>query len=280
MIPFVLGADDYGIAPATNAAIRALLGQGPLSATSAMVLFPDWPTEGALLRRLDADVSIGLHLTLTDHPPLVPSAALAPHGTLPPWPTLARMAHTGRLDREAARAEWDAQLRRFQQIIGRPPDYLDGHHHVHQLPVLRDLAVALARRHQIGIRTCHESLRNLVRRPHRGRAAALSWAARGLRRRAHQASVPTNSGFTGVYDFTLNPDGQPWSPSMAEGIAPGTFWMTHPGAVDDVLRGRDGLLEPREAEARTLASPLFRQWLDQRGLSPRSWKDAVAPSPR
>ena len=65
-----LCADDYGIAPGVNAAIRDLIARGRLNATSAMVVAPSLtPREVAALDSLNAGgghrAAIGLHLTLT-----------------------------------------------------------------------------------------------------------------------------------------------------------------------------------------------------------------------
>ncbi|HEY4748595.1 MAG TPA: ChbG/HpnK family deacetylase, partial [Steroidobacteraceae bacterium] len=63
-----LVADDYGISPAVNAAIRDLAARRRLSATSVMVAAPSFDrSEAARLAALSATTTfaIGLHLTLT-----------------------------------------------------------------------------------------------------------------------------------------------------------------------------------------------------------------------
>ena len=77
----VLCADDYGISPAVNVAIRDLIVRGRLSATSVMVTAPAFDRfEAAALDVLNASrqrVAIGLHFTLTaPYRPL--SAGFAP----------------------------------------------------------------------------------------------------------------------------------------------------------------------------------------------------------
>jgi len=66
---FWLCADDYGIAPGVNAAIRDLVARRRLNATSVMVLAPSFSrAEAHALAALNAGeqrVAIGLHLTLT-----------------------------------------------------------------------------------------------------------------------------------------------------------------------------------------------------------------------
>ena len=62
---FWLCADDYGIAPGVDAAIRDLIGRGRLNATSVMVVAPSFtPAEADALTNVGR-VAIGLHLTLT-----------------------------------------------------------------------------------------------------------------------------------------------------------------------------------------------------------------------
>src|SRR5437762_13086899 len=63
-----LCADDYGISPAVDVAIRDLVVRRRLNATSVMVVSPNFHrTEATALARLaDASrVAIGLHVTLT-----------------------------------------------------------------------------------------------------------------------------------------------------------------------------------------------------------------------
>src|SRR4249919_97545 len=131
-----LCADDYGIAPGVNAAIRDLVTRGRLNATSVMVVAPSFsPAEAQSLAMLNTGgtrVAIGLHLTLTG--PLKPLAAqYAPlaDGAFLPLATTLRLAVQQRLDMAALSAELRAQFEAFASAFGRSPDFVDGHQHVH-----------------------------------------------------------------------------------------------------------------------------------------------------
>ena len=67
--PIWLCADDYGISPAVSKAIRDLVVQGRLNATSVMVAAPSFDrSEAGSLKMLNVGarrVAIGLHVTLT-----------------------------------------------------------------------------------------------------------------------------------------------------------------------------------------------------------------------
>jgi YdjC-like protein len=64
-----LCADDYGMSPAVNVAIRDLIVRGRINATSVMVVAPNFNRSEAvslnILNASETRVAIGLHVTLT-----------------------------------------------------------------------------------------------------------------------------------------------------------------------------------------------------------------------
>jgi hypothetical protein len=127
--------DDLGLNAGITAAAQDLIDRRRASAIACMVGGPAWPQAAAWLRRLDRETAeLGLHLDLTDHP-----LQAAMRRSLPQW-LLA--AACGSIDRVALRREIDAQLSAFAAAIGRVPDFIDGHRHVHQLRGVRDEATA------------------------------------------------------------------------------------------------------------------------------------------
>ena len=137
-----LCADDYGISPSVNAAIRDLVVRGRLNATSVMVVAPSFHRGEALaLQALNAKtqrVAIGLHVTLTA--PFTPLTNYRP-----PFraigPTLVS-ALMRRLDRPSLAAEIAAQFEAFARAFGRAPDFVDGHQHVQLFPQVREAFLA------------------------------------------------------------------------------------------------------------------------------------------
>ncbi|MGT2464397.1 ChbG/HpnK family deacetylase [Mesorhizobium atlanticum] len=51
----------------------------------------------------------------------------------------------GRIDERDVHAELDAQYDRFLKALAGPPDYIDGHQHVHFLPTVQKLAAHAVR---------------------------------------------------------------------------------------------------------------------------------------
>ncbi|WP_042704185.1 ChbG/HpnK family deacetylase [Azospirillum sp. B506] len=274
--PLLLCADDYGLAPGVNAAIRDLIAAGRLTATSVMSLCPHWRSGAAALRELKDKADVGLHFTLTDQPPLGPMPILAPDGRLPPLGRLMGLAYRGKLAGPAARAEIRDELSRqiaaFTDAWGGPPDYIDGHQHIHQLPGVRDAVVeALADLPGAYVRLCGELVAAVLRRgvavPKTLLIGALGGGLRGgLRQMVRMRGIPSNDRFAGVYDFA---SGQPFAelmPRFLDGIGGRTLVMVHPGLPDEELRRVDTLVEPRRAEYDYLRGPDFAALLEARNI--------------
>jgi chitin disaccharide deacetylase len=189
-------ADDFGMDSGINRAVLALAARGKLSATSCMVGRAAWAEGARGLRGAAApSIDVGLHLDLTP--------ARDAGGREPGLAPLIARSYLRLLPAARLRAEIDAQLDRFEDAMDRPPDFIDGHRHVHQLPGVRDALVeAVARRY----RAAPPWLRSTrpAARAHAGSAKeqlifALGGAA--TRRLARSHGVPMGRGLLGVYGF-------------------------------------------------------------------------------
>ena len=278
--PFVLCADDYGFAPGISAGIRELLVAGRLSATSCLVASPHWPEDAPALRALDVDADIGLHLALTQVAPLGPMPRLAPSGRLPMPPKLILLAYAGRLDREEIGREIDRQLDAFEQAMGRPPDYVDGHHHSQQLPVVRDALIDRFRKRLppgTALRVCHEPFGAIrARGSSLLPATVISAIGSGLKRAAEQAGIPCNRRFSGVRSFTEKTPYRTLFRQYIRGGPRGLAVMCHPGHADDALRALDHVVEAREGELAYLSGPEFPVDIAEAGLRLGRFREVAA----
>jgi len=273
--PIVLCADDYGLAPGVSAAIAELIAAGRLSATSCMTTLADWRRAAAPLREVVArtPADVGLHLTLTDQAPLGHARGLAVDGRLPPLGKLLPRALARALPAASVADELRAQLDAFEDAWGAPPDYVDGHQHVHVLPAVREALIAeLLRRYPAGrvwVRDCVEApLRCLQRSESFTKALFIAALGSGLRRQLRAAGIPANDGFSGLHDFaTTRPFGDKMRRFLSA-LGPRPLLHVHPGRVDAALLACDALTTPREAELAYLASDEFARDLAAAGVRP------------
>jgi hypothetical protein len=142
----IVTADDYGLSVAINEAVERLAEQGAIDAVSVMV---HADSQHETLRRLKTTgVRTGLHLTLTGQRPVSPAVGRSDlvdrEGRLPAtWRALmhALLRHPRRLG--LLEVEIAAQIDRFA-ATGLALDFLNGHEHVHAMPLLWPRVVAAA----------------------------------------------------------------------------------------------------------------------------------------
>jgi chitin disaccharide deacetylase len=269
-----LCADDYGMAPGVSRAIRDLIAGGRLNAASAMVVSPHFSAAEAAALAAVADAqrraAIGLHFTLTA--PFRPLAdSYRPTARDGGFPSLRRQFASGlmgRLDGRALGAEAERQLAAFHAAFGRPPDFVDGHQHVHLLPQVADalLAAMKSAAPHAFIRQCGRPspARYRWRDP---KGLLLDRLSRGLCARGAAVGVSTNSAFAGTYSFRPETDYEALFPSFLEGLADGALVMCHPGFVDAELERLDSLTGLREREYAFFAGAEFPQLLARHGLT-------------
>jgi predicted glycoside hydrolase/deacetylase ChbG (UPF0249 family) len=241
----VVCADDYGAEEGTSAVIRGLIEQGRINATTCLVETDAWPDAARALAALVTarpQAQVGLHLNLTERLPRVADAGLiAPIGS-----HLARavLPHTTARERRIAasfRAQWD----RFVTGFGRPPDFIDGHEHVHLFGASRRALFQLAAETSFSgwIRQCETSSRRAILK-----RRVLDPFSRALRGEASELGLATNPAFGGLRRFDPREDVEAlWREDVAAMHGRGLL-MVHPGAAEDTRAGRC-----RAQEARLLA---------------------------
>ncbi len=237
-----LVADDYAQAPAIDAVILELAQAGRLSATSVFSHSPHWPQAAQDLRHLP-DLAVGLHFNLTH----------AWSSTMHSLPRLILAASCNRLPESVLRQAWREQLDRFEEALGRRPDYIDGHQHVHQLQQIRRIMLS-----EIEARYAQPvPLRSTWPRRWRGLKAAVIAA---LGSQGIPPGWRMNTDFAGVYGF----QGEHYAALMRrwlQDVAPGGMIMCHPGAA---VAG-DPLQASRPFERAYLASADFVADLEAAG---------------
>ena len=221
-------ADDFGMSAGINAAIVDLAREGKISATGCMVKRSAWTAGARALQAIDPSrLDVGLHLDF---------------GVPPPGATADRRvsglilrSYLGLLDRDTVTREIRMQLDHFEQGIGRPPAFVDGHQHIHQLPTIREaLLHELARRYR---RTPPWIRGTAPPMPSAGLKGRLIFALGGaaMAASAARAGLPLSDCLLGVYDFSDSR--QEHEVRLASWIAQcrtGDVLMCHPSMGDVV----------------------------------------------
>jgi predicted glycoside hydrolase/deacetylase ChbG (UPF0249 family) len=229
----IVNADDLGASREVNDAIFGLMRDGRVSSATIMA---NGPAVEEVLRDVSRFpmCSFGIHLNLTQYPPL--------HGGA----RLAAIVRDGEFARDRIRRvrptprlllgvfeEWTAQVERVR-AGGVRVSHFDSHHHVHTIPFLLPAVKALMAK--TGVRRLRIS-KNLyskelpTSRAKLAQKAALNAAFRHVLPRARTTAVFTE--FQSFYDLVRG---------GARLTMPSIELMAHPGAGSDLYRRETELI--------------------------------------
>ncbi len=229
MKKIILCADDYGQNQAISQGILELIRKKRLSATSCLVTFPDWSKWAAELTPYAHTLDIGLHLNLTEGEPL--SSLLQQLRGFWNLPTLMIQSYLRLLDKAAIWQELNQQLDAFVSALGRPPDFIDGHQHAHQLPIIRDLVLALYRERltvfPCYVRCVYQPLRFSGRDTMKQRMIQCMGAS-SFKRLLQQQHIVHNSSFEGIYRFNEASEYSMRFPLFLDRVGENGLIMCHP----------------------------------------------------
>lgn len=225
-------------------------------AISCLVGGKSWEVSSRSLCRFNpGGIDIGLHLDFTEAPLFGASRRSLPE--------LIVASYLRLLDRRLIRAEIRAQLDAFEQAMGHGPAFVDGHQHVHQLPIVRSELLAELQTRGADATPWIRSTRT----PRAARTAATTspqrfkprvieeLGARGLAAAASSLGYLQNQHLLGVYDF--QGDRSRYREMLAGWLlsaSDGDLMMCHPSLA---TAEADPLIDARQAEFDVLCSAGF-----------------------
>jgi predicted glycoside hydrolase/deacetylase ChbG (UPF0249 family) len=278
----IVNADDLGWTDGVNRGIVEAFHHGIVTSTSLLANGAAF-AGGVEAARSAPGLGVGVHLNLSDGPPVADretvTSLLNNDGEFAGGPEslLLRRARRGLLLAEVEN-EWDAQIQKVRDA-GISPSHLDGHKHVHMLPGLFEIALKLAKRHDIGaIRVALEasslraalssgSKQNAVVVMKQGvQARGLKLLARDAREQAERAGISTADYFCGIAQTgELTREGvEQFVKSLPDGT---TELMCHPGYADAALqKSPTRLQDSRQTELQILTDTGIRNLVASMGI--------------
>jgi chitin disaccharide deacetylase len=267
MREFILCADDYGMTSGISEAILNLAAKQRLSAVGCMTNFIKWPEYAKEILPLGTKIEIGIHLNLTLGLPLTrDQPAFMSAGVL------VRRAVLGQLDGFAIEREINAQCAAFEDAMQRQPDFIDGHQHVHALPVIRHALMRVVNERygarKPWLRDPSDKITSiLVRGDTKSKALIVKGLAAGFGRLAKASGIETNQGFSGFSAFDPARDYAADFERFLMNIGKKHLVMCHPGFVDDELRSLDPVVDTRQQEYNFFVSERFYEIIERSASS-------------
>lgn len=260
----IINADDFGRHELINQAVEKGVTEGCLRSATLMPGGKAFESAVAVARRHEA-LGVGIHFTLVNGYPIlppqeIPSLVTAEGVFFDDYTVLVKNFLSGRVNLEEVRAELAAQLNKLEGA-GLKLTHADSHQHMHTLPGIIDIVLALSKASGIkALRTPRTplfsgefgGLGQLIGRLGLGSLACLAaWKAerKGLATTEHFAGIVAGEAVSEAYllDFIRQ-------------LQPGTTEvMMHPGLDNRVLIPECAWEHDFEAELAAIVSPAVRE---------------------
>lgn len=272
-------ADDYGIGPETSRGIRDLAARGLVSGAVVLVNSPHAEEAVAAWKQSGIPLELGWHVCLTLDRPILPAAQVPtlvnPDGVFWPLGAFLKRLLLGRVRTTEIAAEFAAQHRHFTDLIGSPPAFVNGHHHIQCFGPVGALLNELMghQRHLPYVRRVREPWPMLLQIPGaKIKRTVLSALGRRLARKQAAAGFPGNDWLAGITDPACVDDPDYLVRWLSRIPGQVVELACHPGYEDATLVGRDGtpedgLLSRRLREWELLADPRFSEALQRAGFT-------------
>lgn len=211
----IICADDFGMAPSINKGIITLLQHNKISAVSCMTNQPYWEQDASLLIPFLKRAKVGLHFNL-------------------PYKSLGLFivkSYLRLLNKQTIYKELKSQYENFIKMMGQKPYFIDGHQHIHQLPIIRDVIIDFYQTHyqdqQAFIRNTYNKQRHCLK----AKILTILGGAR-LKKLLEQHHIPHNKNFSGVYNLSEKNDYHSLLTQFIKDIKEDGLIMCHPASSE------------------------------------------------
>lgn len=264
-------ADDFGITQKVNKAIINLIEGKRITEVSCMVLAQDFKNDAKELAKYKDKIGIGIHLTLTDFKPITKISSLIKKDKLLGIKNLLVKSIFRNYSKDEIFNEINFQLNEFEKIMGFKPNFVDGHHHVQQLPMIRNILIQILKKRYPNdlpwVRNTYENFFKILRRNVSIlKAISLSVAGSKLKKLNKTNLIRTNDGFSGVYNFSEKARYDYLFESFISFIKDNHLLMVHPGISDEILSKIDSVTTSRDKEYNFLLSENFLKILRDKNI--------------
>src|SRR3990167_3530756 len=131
----IVNGDDFGYSFVANKGIIKAHREGIVTSTSVLVDSIAAYEARDLIKKYP-NLSVGLHFTVIDKET-----------------RLAWLKGTYKsLIKNQIKKEFERQLKKFVEIVGKKPDHIDGHYHLHTHPRIKPLIHDYSKKHHIPVR--------------------------------------------------------------------------------------------------------------------------------
>lgn len=256
----IICADDYSQNNDICEGILLLAKNKKINAISCMASTANWHETHLALNPFKDKIYLGLHLNLTLGKALSSKWKETYSLNFNNLPTLIKQCYLGRLDKECVEAEIHTQIDAFRDAMGINPDFIDGHQHIHQLPIIREALLSVYKQKKLSAffrKTCSDWSDLLAYANFPKRQAITLLGGLAFKRLLRQDAILTNTSFAGIYNFVNAKNYGYYFKQFLKSSMTGGLIMCHPGM--ESADPSDPLYQYRHFELNYFMSTAFQK---------------------
>lgn len=252
-------ADDFLLTKQISLGIIKLIEKNKINSVSSMVIFKKNIKYGYLLKKkIKPTQIIGLHLVLTHFKPLSKFKQIK---VFPGIFELYLNIIFNKILIYEIENEIKSQILEFKKIFGYLPKYIDGHHHVHQIPIITNILIRV-------VNEIYQDKKPVVRNTSLNislilsnnisvvKTSILSVFGYFLKKKLKKNLIPTNDFFFGIYNFKNIKQFKKNYYLFEKYKKKKSILMTHPSLKDSEISNLDTLTDQRFIEYQALLGEL------------------------
>lgn len=246
-------ADDFGLSDSISEGIIDLVSKKKIQAVSCILNKKIFPRYYKKLKKYKNKVDIGLHINLTENE----------KGINLKFNNLVNFSKTLFLiffKQRLIIKEIKNQINEFEKYFKFKPKHIDGHHHIHQLPIISFLLINSILEFKPFVRQSGDTISNiLARKICIIKAIIISFFSRSLIAILKKNKIKYNKSFSGIYDFKKDLSYNSFFENFLIQIEDNHLIMCHPAKKLKVENCNDSIFNSRLKEYSFYLSAKFNK---------------------
>tara|TARA_Y100000992_G_scaffold215645_1_gene148795 strand:- start:48 stop:863 length:816 start_codon:yes stop_codon:yes gene_type:complete len=235
-------ADDFGLSDSISEGVIDLAKKKRIQAVSCIVNKKPFLKYYKKLIKYRKNLDIGLHINLTENEKGVNLRFNNLYNTL-------KSLFLIIFKKKLIKKEIVIQIRKFEKYFKFKPNHIDGHHHIHQYPIIRSLIVNCVKNFDPFIRQSGDKFFNILsRKISILKAIIISFFCNKLKCILKKNNLKYNKSFSGIYNFKINKNYKSNFYKFLKKISNQHILMCHPAKKKFNDNYKDTILEARFKE--------------------------------
>tara|TARA_B100000989_G_scaffold231667_1_gene178462 strand:- start:245 stop:1069 length:825 start_codon:yes stop_codon:yes gene_type:complete len=261
-------SDDFGLSSGINSGIIDCVKYNRITDVSCITIIENSKKDFNNLAKYKDKINIGLHLVLTD----LYYYKENKKKKLPTYNNFLTNVLLKRINKLEIKKLINQQIDNFYYFFNKMPDFIDGHKHIHQFPlifeIINEILVLRDLKNNIWIRnTKNINFRKNIKNFFNIKKILINFTGNYFKKILISNNFKTNKNFLGIYNFESKQTFRSIFLEFIDETSDKNLLACHPGYIDYSIIDIDSLIEERYEELKYLLSDEFIEDLKKKKIT-------------